>query len=98
MQPRLSALYVYITLPGATMPVVCGRLTAIPIWDGSGGDYHYVCGRSYLAKDEAIAIEPFTLPLRLETWRTGEKHLFGIFGDAMPDFWGRRVPMRRPMI
>jgi len=95
MRPTLSELYVYITLPGATTPVVCGRLKAIPAWDDSGGYYHYVYGKSYLARDNAIAVDPFTLPLRLATFNTEGRHVFGIFSDAMPDFWGRMVIHRR---
>ncbi len=95
MRPALSELYVYITLPGTTTPVVCGHLKAIPAYDGAGGYYHYVYGKRYLARDAAIAVDPFILPLRLESFNTKGRHLFGIFSDAMPDLWGRKVIGRR---
>ncbi len=83
--------YVYIFLPGETEFVTAGKfvLTAdrhrIPI-----GKFIY--GQSYLARANAVAIDPVELKLTNETFETRRYHgIFGALRDAGPDFWGRRV-------
>ena len=49
--------YVWIWLPGAMEPVVAGRLSA------AGDRYHFLYGRSYRERDEAIPIYEPELPL-----------------------------------
>lgn len=79
-------LYVWIWLPGETEPVVAGKLTA------QGTTYVFNYGRSYLDRDNAIALYDAELPLR-----RGMIPLLpglsmpGCLRDAAPDAWGRRV-------
>jgi len=81
-----SQAFVWIWLPGATAPVVAGKLTA----DGDKLVFNY--GRSYLARKNAISIYDTELPLK-----TGVLPLLpglsmpGCIRDAAPDAWGRRV-------
>ena len=53
-----SQAFVWIWLPGATAPVVAGKLTA----DGDKLVFNY--GRSYLARKNAISIYDTELPLK----------------------------------
>ena len=53
-----SVAYVWVWLPGATEPVVAGLLTQ------QGGQLVFNYGRSYLAREDAIAIYAPELPLR----------------------------------
>ncbi|MFW5722696.1 MAG: type II toxin-antitoxin system HipA family toxin, partial [Desulfohalobiaceae bacterium] len=80
--------YVWIWLPGATDPVVAGKLTA------EGKDLLFNYGRSYLEKQGAISLYDEELPLRPGVMlpRPG-LHLPGCIRDASPDAWGRRVLM-----
>ena len=83
--------YVYIQLPGTTTVVTCGRYEHQVLPNGNGiGRFAY--GRSYLARKDAVPIDPYHLPLRRGTVETGR--LGGVFGairDAAPDSWGQRV-------
>ena len=80
--------FVWIWLPGAAEPVVCGRL------EESGGVTSFNYGRSYLARDEAIAVYLPELPLTpgLIPPR-GSLGMAGCIDDASPDSWGMRVIM-----
>ncbi|MGV8834006.1 MAG: type II toxin-antitoxin system HipA family toxin [Devosia sp.] len=79
--------YVWIWLPGKADPVVAGALAAV------GQDsYQFAYGRSYLARENAIAIYtpelrraggPLPLPRGL--------NMPGSLRDGAPDAWGRRV-------
>jgi serine/threonine-protein kinase HipA len=84
--------YVYITLPGRTEAVTCGRYRlSVDRYGEAAGQFIY--GRRYLADPAAVAIDPVELHLRGgKTYRTAR--LGGVFGalrDAGPDHWGRRV-------
>ncbi|TFH47637.1 MAG: type II toxin-antitoxin system HipA family toxin, partial [Lysobacterales bacterium] len=83
--------FVYIILPGETDFVTAGRLVLTPDRQGvSTGRFVY--GRSYLARDNAVAIDPLELKLGRSTYRTTAlKGVFGALRDAGPDYWGRRV-------
>ena len=86
-----SECYVYIVLPGETEFVTAGKfaLTKDRL-DTSVGRFVY--GKSYLARENAVPIDPLELNLSTKTFET--RHLKGIFGalrDAGPDYWGRRV-------
>jgi len=74
--------YVYITLPGQTEAVTAGRfeLTKDRRANALG---RFVYGKSYLARANAVAIDPI------------ENGVFGALRDAGPDFWGRRVIEKR---
>ena len=83
--------FVYITLPGQTQAVTAGRfvLTADRRRLALG---RFVYGKSYLARHDAVAIDPIELKLSDETYETAR--LDGVFGalrDSGPDYWGRRV-------
>ena len=83
--------FVYIALPGKTEFVTAGRFvlesdrTGVPV----GG---FVYGRSYLARPDAVPVDPVELKLAQTTYRTTVlKGVFGAIRDAGPDYWGRRV-------
>ncbi len=78
--------FVYITLPGEVDAVTAARYE---LKDGVG---RLVYGRSYLARDNAVDIDPVELKLGEHVYQTAM--LGGIFGalrDASPDYWGRSV-------
>jgi len=84
--------YVWIWLPNETEPVVAGLLTEI------GNQLVFNYGRSYLNRENAIAIYDPELPLK-----PGEISLLpglsmpSCIRDASPDAWGRRVLMNRKL-
>ena len=83
--------YVYITLPGATESITAGRfeLSKDRRGDALG---RFVYGKSYLARADAVAIDPIELKLSGNTYETARLNgLFGALRDAGPDHWGRRV-------
>lgn len=82
--------YVWIWLPGATEPVVAGRLEAV------GDIVTFIYGQSYLRRDDAIAIYLPELPLGpSEITPPAGMRLPGCIADGGPDAWGQRVIMRR---
>ena len=86
-----SECYVYITLPEETEFVTAGKfeLTTDRRGNPSG---KFVYGRSYLARDNAVPIDPIELKLSTKTYETNLlKGVFGALRDASPDSWGRRV-------
>lgn len=88
--PEYDEAFVWVWLPGATEPVVAGRLHA------QGGLITFNYGKSYLQRREAIPIYLPELPLQ-----PGELPLLsgltipGCIRDAAPDAWGRRVILNR---
>ena len=83
--------FVYITLPGQTMPVTAGKFVLQP--DRSGLSHGlFVCGRSYLSRPDKVPIDPIELKLSDRNHETRAlKGVFGAFRDAGPDHWGRQV-------
>lgn len=86
-----SEAFVYIMLPRETTFVTAGRFVLTE-------DRHsaplgrFVYGRSYLARPNAVALDPIELPLAERTYETRRlKGVFGALRDASPDYWGRRV-------
>ncbi len=86
-----AAVFVWIWLPGSSEPVVCGRFihqrTASGLPTGS-----FVYGKSYLARPQAVPIDPIVLPLNER--QVASTHLGGWFSalqDSAPDDWGRRL-------
>lgn len=83
--------YVYIQLPGTleTVPAALLRVQTLP--GGTQiGRFRY--GDRYLARPEAVALDPLRLPLARQVFEF--TRLLGIPGavrDAAPDAWGRRV-------
>jgi len=82
--------FVWIWLPGATEPVVVGRL------EEAGGEATFVYGRSYLQRSEAISLYSPELPLIDQRIRPlPGLDAPGCILDARPDAWGQRVIMNR---
>ncbi len=83
--------FVYVVLPGETafVPAARFQLTA----DRTGAALgRLVYGRTYLARQNAVPIDPVELPLAPGTFETrGLDGLFGALRDAGPDHWGRRL-------
>ena len=84
--------YVWIWLPGATAPVVAGRIAR----DGERLIFNY--GRSYLDRNDRIPIHEPELPLRggAIAPEVGLS-MAGCLRDASPDAWGRRVILNRTL-
>jgi serine/threonine-protein kinase HipA len=86
--------FVYITLPGATEPVTCGRF-ALSVSRLGVPEGRFVYGRSYLERPDAVPIDPVELKLGERTRTTNALNgVFGALRDASPDHWGRRVIQR----
>ena len=82
--------YVWIWLPGATTPVVAGRISR----DGERLIFNY--GQSYLDLNDPIAIHEPELPLRSGAIAPeAGLSMAGCLRDASPDAWGRRVILNR---
>lgn len=87
---RHEEAYVWVWLPGATVPVVAGRLAR----EGESLVFNY--GRSYLDREDAIPLYLPELPLEAgaippEPGLT----MAGCLRDGAPDAWGRRVILNR---
>jgi serine/threonine-protein kinase HipA len=82
--------FVWIWLPGATEPVVAGRLVRV------GENLLFNYGQSYLSREDAISLYEVELPLK-----RGELPLLSglsmpsCIRDSAPDAWGRRVLLNR---
>jgi len=88
--------YVWIWLPGATVPVVAGKLTA----DNDNLLFNY--GKSYLerVKDSSPAISIYEpeLPLKADVLPLPDGlHMPSSIRDASPDAWGRRVIINKKL-
>lgn len=82
--------YVWVWLPGATEPVVAGRLQR----ERDRLVFNY--GRSYLRRPDAIPIYLPELPLRRGAIPPEPGlRMAGCLRDAAPDAWGRRVILHR---
>jgi serine/threonine-protein kinase HipA len=94
-EPAPTECFVYITLPGATEPMTAARFelvsdrAAVPLG-------RLVYGKTYLARDDAVAFDPVELKLASRVYETTTmRGVFGALRDAGPDDWGRRVIERR---
>jgi serine/threonine-protein kinase HipA len=87
-----SEAFVWVWLPGATIPVVAGRLAP----ESEGLVFNY--GRSYLARQDAIPLYEPELPLRegMLPLLNGLQ-MPNCIRDASPDAWGRRVIINRKL-
>ena len=90
-----SECFVYIVLPGETEFVTAARFERKVDRRGIATG-RFVYGKSYLARDNAVPIDPLNLKLSAETCSTTRLNgLFGALRDAGPDSWGRRVIEKR---
>ncbi len=89
--PGPTECYVYITLPGETLPLTAGRFTLTT--DRTGNSLgRFVYGKRYLARPDAVPFDPVELKLVERTYETTAlKGVFGALRDSSPDYWGRRV-------
>lgn len=90
-------IYIYIELPKENTPVPCGLLEVVSHGRQSFSKFNY--GRRYLDREDAIAIDPKTLPLHSsninQEYITEEGFsIFGALRDVCPDSWGRFVITR----
>ena len=87
--------FVYIVLPGETEFVTAGRLQLGKDRNGTLLG-RFVYGKSYLARDGAVPLDPLELKLSTRTYETRKlKGIFGALRDASPDHWGRRIIEKR---
>lgn len=90
MTSSSDELYVWIWLPGATDPIVAGKLFRDRNVIG------FVYGSSYLDNRDAIAIYEPELPLIDELqYPSGPMEVHNCIADAGPDSWGQRVIDRK---
>ena len=92
MTSEPTSAYVWIWLPGAIDPVVCGRL------DRVDDRIAFVYARSYLASSHAVSIYDPELPLKTGYQYPASAQTLGVplcIDDAMPDSWGRRLVNHR---
>lgn len=84
---KRTECFVYITLPGETSAVTCGRFELTPAGVG-----RFVYGRSYLARPDAVEVDPVELRLAPRAYETASNQgVFGALRDSGPDWWGRRI-------
>ena len=92
---------------------IAGGVLAVPPWwsrgsfvdavpytpySADGDTLHFLYGRSYLARDDAIAIYDPELPLRRGSLPLLDNlSMPGCLRDAAPDAWGRRVIINRKL-
>ncbi|MCP1674357.1 serine/threonine-protein kinase HipA [Natronocella acetinitrilica] len=82
--------YVWVYLPGASEPVVAGRIAV------DDGVYRFNYGQSYLARPDAIALYLPELPLAPGVIDPPAGMVMaGSLRDAAPDAWGRRAILHR---
>lgn len=85
-----SNAFVWTWLPGASSPVVVGRI------DRDGNNYRFAYGDSYLARPDAISLYSPDLPLNRGWIGPPEgQTMAGALWDASPDSWGQRVIIAR---
>ena len=85
-----TGAFVWVWLPGATEPVVAGRL------DPDGARLTYTYGASYRRNPLAIPLYAPELPLREGTIEPSPGlGLASCIRDGSPDAWGRRVIINR---
>ena len=96
--PAPAGAYVWVWLPGATTPVVAGRLQRVGRAQ-SDSVFAFAYGQSYVSRKDAVSLFTPELPLRPGTFDPSQPlddareplTLAGCLRDAAPDAWGRRV-------
>lgn len=91
MTSKKNQCFVYITLPGDTQAVTAGRYELSKDRNGTPlGKFVY--GKSYLAREDAVPLDPVELKLAARTYQTIALHgVFGALRDSGPDYWGRLI-------
>jgi|SRR6478752_943887 len=89
MTSEPQRVFVWVWLPGATEPVVAGRL------DPVGPIVNFTYGRSYLERENAIPLYLPELPLEPGQISPHIGEIHGCIADAGPDAWGQRVILNR---
>jgi serine/threonine-protein kinase HipA len=89
MTSEPQRVFVWVWLPGATEPVVAGRL------DPVGPIVNFTYGRSYLERENAIPLYLPELPLQSGEISPLVGDVPGCIADAGPDAWGQRVILNR---
>lgn len=86
-----TGCYVYVTPPEESEPVTAGRFELTrTVGDRPLG--RFVFGRSYLARHNAVDLDPVELKLGKNLVETAAlQGIFGALRDAGPDYWGRCV-------
>jgi serine/threonine-protein kinase HipA len=88
-KPSQQECFVYITLPNQDKPITAGKFAIESLRDGTVVG-RFVYGRSYLARTDAVPIDPVELRLNDATYETVRMlGMFGALRDASPDHWGR---------
>jgi serine/threonine-protein kinase HipA len=88
--PGKNRAYVYLQLPQSLEVVTAGyyeleERDGVPVGT-------FVYNPKYLARADAVPLEPFELPLRPARFETVRLNgIFGTLRDASPDAWGRRI-------
>lgn len=82
--------FVWTWLPGASEPVVAGRI------DADGPMHSFTYARSYRQRQDAMSLYEPELPLVPGSLRpVGGLTIAGCLRDAVPDAWGQRVILAR---
>jgi serine/threonine-protein kinase HipA len=79
-----TSAFVWVWLPDATNPVVAGRIDEAT----DSGLVTFTYGRSYLQRDDAIALFLPDLPLEPAVHYPVAGQVPGPIADASPDAWG----------
>lgn len=85
MTSEPEVAFVWVWLPGATEPVVAGRL------DPAGPIVTFTYGQTYLERENAIPLYLPELPLRRGPISPPVGDIPGCIADAGPDAWGQRI-------
>jgi serine/threonine-protein kinase HipA len=91
MTSKREPCFVYIWLPGETEAVTAGKYELTV--DRRGMPLgRFVYGKSYLARNNAVSIDPVELTLGTRAYETTAlQGVFGALRDSGPDYWGRLV-------
>jgi serine/threonine-protein kinase HipA len=90
MPSAKTRAYVYLQLPESLEVVTAGyyeldERDGVPVGT-------FVYNPRYVARADAVPLEPFELPLRAGRFETVKLNgIFGTLRDASPDAWGRRI-------
>ncbi|MFM9941771.1 MAG: type II toxin-antitoxin system HipA family toxin [Hyphomicrobiaceae bacterium] len=91
MTSKRDQCFVYIWLPGETTAVTAGRFELTVDRRGTPLG-RFVYGKSYLARKDAVPLDPVELKLSTRTYETTALNgVFGALRDSGPDYWGRLV-------